>query len=178
LIKYKYYWIKAFLLNRRQRVVLGDIASDWLPVLSGVPQGSVLGPTLFILFINDLTDHLHNYASLYADDTKLICGLNPYNINKCILSLQEDINKIVIWTKIWQMELNISKCKVMNIGKKSPKHTYTMNKYTDNLATPLKKTTHERDLGIIISNDLKPAKQCAKAANTIFGILFIVFSVD
>jgi len=163
-------WINAFLLNRRQRVVFGDIASDWLPVLSGVPQGSVLGPTLFILFINDLTDHLHNYASLYADDTKLICGLNPYNINKCILSLQEDINKIVIWTKMWQMELNISKCKVMNIGIKNPKHTYTMNNYTDNLATPLNITTHELDLGIIISNDLKLGKQCAKAANTAYSI--------
>ena len=114
-------WIIAFLTNRRQRVVLGDTVSEWLPVLSGVPQGSVLGPTLFILFINDLTDQLQNYASLYSDDTKLICGLNPYNINECILSLQDDINKIVEWTKTWQMELNISKCKVMHIGKKKPK---------------------------------------------------------
>lgn len=163
-------WIVAFLTNRRQRVVLGDTASDWLPVLSGVPQGSVLGPTLFILFINDLTDQLHNHASLYADDTKVICGLNPYNINECILSLQDDINKIVDWTKTWQMELNISKCKVMHIGKKNPKHIYTMQNYSNNIATPLETTTQERDLGIIISNDLKLAKQCAKAANTAYSI--------
>ena len=163
-------WISAFLTNRRQRVVLGDTESDWLPVLSGVPQGSVLGPLLFIVFINDLTDDLINYASLYADDTKSICGLDPKNMQENALSLQNDINKIVDWTKTWQMELNISKCKVMHIGKKNPNTTYTMRNYSDNQPIPLITTTHERDLGIIISNDLKLAKQCAKAANTAYSI--------
>jgi len=167
-------WITAFLTNRRQRVVSGNTVSDWLPVLSGVPQGSVLGPTLFIIFINDLTDKICNHASLYADDTKLICGLDPLQTAKISASLQNDINGIVDWTKTWHMELNISKCKVMHVGKKNPEITYTMNNYSDNQPTPLLTTITERDLGITISSDLKLYKQCVKAASTaykIFGML-------
>ena len=69
-------WIKAFLSNRRQRVVLGDSISSWTHVSSGVPQGSVLGPTLFIIYINDLPDKLINPNEIYADDTKIFCKIN------------------------------------------------------------------------------------------------------
>ncbi|XP_047144757.1 uncharacterized protein LOC124818242 [Hydra vulgaris] len=65
-------WIRAFLSNRRQRVVLGETVSDWCNVTSGVPQGSVLGPQLFNIYINDLTRLLDNTSKLYADDTKII----------------------------------------------------------------------------------------------------------
>ena len=66
-------WIKAFLLNRSQRVILGNTSSTWVKVTSGVPQGSVLGPTLFIIFINDLPEHIssENLCKMYADDTKI-----------------------------------------------------------------------------------------------------------
>ena len=79
-------WIKSFLSKRRQRVILGDSKSDWLPVSSGVPQGSVLGPILFILFINDLPDILENKSLIYADDTKLqpkFAKLTSLKIYKC-----------------------------------------------------------------------------------------------
>jgi ribonuclease P/MRP protein subunit RPP40 len=65
-------WFRSFLLERRQRVILGDCMSDWCIVLSGVPQGSVLGPLLFILYINDLPECVSCECKLYADDSKLI----------------------------------------------------------------------------------------------------------
>ena len=60
-------WIKSFLVNRKQRVVLGSIMSTWKDVLSGVPQGSVLGPLLFIIYINDMPGLLHHLCRLFAD---------------------------------------------------------------------------------------------------------------
>ena len=65
-------WIEAFLLKRKQRVVLGEHKSEWLDVLSGVPQGSVLGPLLFLIFINDMSSLVEHFCKLFADDTKLI----------------------------------------------------------------------------------------------------------
>ena len=65
-------WIKSFLAGRKQRVLIGDRSSEWEDVTSSVPQGSVLGPLLFTIFINDLPDRLKNECRLYADDSKLI----------------------------------------------------------------------------------------------------------
>jgi hypothetical protein len=65
-------WIEAFLKNRRQRVVQGEIVSDWVEIFRGVPQGSVVGPLLFVLFINDLPREILNVSKLYADDTKML----------------------------------------------------------------------------------------------------------
>jgi hypothetical protein len=87
-------WIKSFLYKRRQRVVLGDFVSAWLEVLSGVPQGSVLGPILFIIFINELAESIKNPCKLYADDTKIIASVeSPTDAE----TLQADINYVVSW---------------------------------------------------------------------------------
>ena len=64
-------WIKYFLSERKQRLVLNGLLSDWTDVISGVPQGSVLGPVLFILYVNDLPDKVKSYCKIFADDTKL-----------------------------------------------------------------------------------------------------------
>ena len=106
-------WLKSFLTNRKQRVVCGDHESDWATVLSGVPQGSVLGLLLFLVFINDLPELVTHYCKLFADDTKLI-GVVKNSLDQKIL--QEDIDKLVNWSKKWNMEFNEGKCKVMNIG--------------------------------------------------------------
>ena len=99
-------WIKSFLSKRRQRVILGDSKSDWLPVSSGVPQGSVLGPILFILFINDLPDILENKSLIYADDTKILSKIRLNNSVVDSKILQSDIDKVKKWTDIWLLKFN------------------------------------------------------------------------
>ncbi len=89
-------WIGSFLSNRKQRVILGDCNSDWLVVRSGTPQGSVLGPLLFTIFINDMPRDLHHHCRLFADDTKLVASIK--NAQDYAL-LQNDINKLVSWAR-------------------------------------------------------------------------------
>ena len=110
-------WFKSFLLDRRQRVVLGDSESDRGEVLSGVPQGSVLGPLLFVLYINDLPDSVECECKLYADDSKLISVVRN-GIEG--LGMQSNIDSVTNWTKDWLMRLNASKCKVMHLGNSNP----------------------------------------------------------
>ena len=155
-------WIKSFLTNRRQRVVLGNVFSEWAPVTSSVPQGSVLGPTLFIIYINDLTDSISGETILYADDTKI---LSPITSTKDRDALQLDLNNVINWTNLWLMRLNIEKCKVMHFGKHNQQYTYTLNDYVTDLPVPIKKTEAERDLGIQLTSDLKFSRQCSAAAS-------------
>ena len=100
-------WVKSFLSNRRQRVVIGDNSSEWVEVTSSVPQGS--GPLLFIIFINDLPENIKKQCKLYADDCKLIGVIeNEGGLEQ----IQWDIDKLQLWAKIWQMSFNYDKCKV------------------------------------------------------------------
>jgi hypothetical protein len=120
-------WINAFLSNRSQRVLLGDVVSDWENVTSGVPQGSVLGPTLFIIYINDLPEVVspNSICKMYADDTKI---LRVVKSDEEKFRLQVDLDMIVNWTKTWLMELNAKKCKVMHVNQSSsPHNVYYMN---------------------------------------------------
>ena len=102
--------------EKKQRVVLLVSVFDWQNFLNGVPQGSVLGPLLFILYINDLPDNLTHKFKLYADDGKLIVELGTDWGDD---DMQSDINKIVKWWKTWSMELSPEKCKVMHLGKQT-----------------------------------------------------------
>ena len=139
-------WISHFLVGRKQRVVVNGVMSDWIKVLSGVPQGSVLGPLLFLIFVSEIPDLVENFISLFADDTKL------YGRN-CGSSLQEDLTKLVDWTKMMQMNFNASKCKVMHLGKQNLCIPYTMmNK--NNEPCQLERTSVEKDLGVHIDDKL------------------------
>ena len=107
-------WIKSFLSNRKQRVVLGRIMSTWKEVLSGVPQGSVLGPLLFIIYINDMPELLFHLCRLFADDSKIIAIIkNAHDIER----LQLDLDQLGNWAQLWKMRFNYDKCKVMYFGK-------------------------------------------------------------
>ncbi len=106
-------WIKAFLNGRTQRVIPGDFISKWTHVLSGVPQGSVLGPLLFIIFINDLINNLPAGCNckLYSDDTRMI------SIIKCkegCDKLQIALDKLIEWSNKWLVKFNNDKCKQSN----------------------------------------------------------------
>ena len=96
-------WIKAFLTNRQQRVIINGTSSDWTGVTSGVLQGTVLGPLLFLIYINDIVSNVrHLNTSLFADDCALYRTIN--DANDCIL-LQEDLNAISNWSAKWQIRM-------------------------------------------------------------------------
>ena len=106
-------WIRNWLAGRRQQVCINQSYSNWAPVTSGVPQGSVLRPQLFIIYINNLNINIVSKMSKFADDTKLRHrARNPDDI----MELQEDINKLVEWVNKWQMSFNVDKCSVVHIG--------------------------------------------------------------
>ena len=163
-------WIESFLHKRQQRVVMGDGVSFWAWVLSGVPQGSVLGPLLFIIYINDLCENLHFMGKLYADDTKIISSINSINDSQL---LQADLNKIHEWSTKWLVQLNRDKCKVMHLGYHNQKYKYYINDES-NIQYSIQSTECEKDLGVMIQSDLKWHNHvgyvCARA-NRIIGML-------
>lgn len=148
-------WIESFLTSRKQRVVVKGAHSEWLPVHSGVPQGSVIGPLLFLVYVNDLLDGIQSSGKLFADDAKLYRRLRNASDSQ---DLQEDIDQLQEWSQKWLLQFNSEKCKVMHIGKHNPGCEYHMAGET------LQTTTGEKDLGIYITPDLKAKTQVAKAA--------------
>jgi len=160
-----FHWIANWLTDRTQRVCINGSISDWIPVLSGVPQGSVLGPILFLIFINDLDTGITNWILKFADDTKMfgpVCSHDDY------VAFQEDLNRLFSWTTDWQMTFNIDKCKIMHFGRNNKAYSYSLD------GLPLTEVTEEKDLGVIISKDMKVSQQCSSAyskANRILGVI-------
>jgi len=104
-------WIVAWLSDRKQRVCINGTKSSWRSVLSGVPQGSVLGPLLFLVFINDLDDGIVSWILKFADDTKMFGEVSNV-VQHC--QLQKDLNTLSQWSKDWQMLFHVDTCKVMH----------------------------------------------------------------
>jgi len=108
-------WTSAFLSGRQQRVVVEGSASPYVSVTSGVPQGSVLGPILFLLYVNDLGEGINSNIRLFAD---YIIYRSIGSDDDC-RTLQNDIDKIAVWERDWQMSLNISKCHILSVSRKT-----------------------------------------------------------
>ena len=157
-------WLEHFLIGRKQRVVLNGEESQWSPVTSGIPQGSVLGPVLFLLYINDLPDVVNNLVKLFADDTKLYAVVNNEDDQT---SLQNDIDSLIEWSDTWLLKFNRSKCKHLHLGR----DTDSSYKIAGEI---ISKTTEEKDLGITIDKQLKFQAHIGiqvKKANQILGII-------
>ena len=134
-------WISDFLIGRKQYVSVNGCQSSDTPVTSGVPQGSVLGPILFIYYINDMPDIVDCFIKIFADDAK---ASNEIKEVKDSVLLQDSLNNMSSWTKDWGVDFNCVKCGVMHLGKNNPCFTYTLNN------TTLKQTSSEKDLGVFV----------------------------
>ena len=161
-------WLHDWTKNRRQRVVINGTESTWIDVLSSVVQGSVLGPILFLIYINDLDAEILSadgsiYISKYADDTKL--GREIVDDTDSI-KLQNGLNKLVQWCQDWGMSLHPDKCVVIHFGSKNPQNTY----YID--GSQVQPADVVRDLGLYVSNNCKPSAHVDKITKKAHGVLF------
>ena len=158
-------WIEDFLKNRSQKVRIGREYSTDARVLSGIPQGSILGPVLFTVFINDLPDSLKSLCKIFVDDTKL------YNSSKHSDDLQSDIDSLQAWTEKWLLFFNETKCKVMHAGNRNPRKDYHMG-ISDTIT--IETCNDEKDLGVIFDENLKFSSHINKSinkANQMIGII-------
>jgi len=175
LSKLKYYgidgstsrWIKSFLSNRKQKVFVNGSSSLESDVISGVPQGSVLGPTLFLLYINDITDGLESPIKLFADDSILYRDIRGQADQG---TLQGDLNKVFQWSEKWQMSFNVSKCFHLPITRKTRpiKTSYTMDNQL------VSKVQDNKYLGVTIDHNLKWTNHCQKISAKARSTLGIV----
>jgi hypothetical protein len=97
-------WIESYLKGRKQRVIIEGQSSDWAAIESGVPQGSVLGPLLFLIYINDITDDLDSNLFIYADDTFLFEIVDDVDVST--ENINDDLKRISIWSKKWLVSMN------------------------------------------------------------------------
>ena len=158
-------WFRSFLTERRQRVVVNGSVSDWTAVGSGIPQGTVLGPVLFIVFVNDLPDCIESACKLFADDTKVYVGAGNAHYRE---KLQQDLDALVTWSQRWKLPFNPAKCTVLHLGSRNVEAHYSIE------GAPLRKVEVEKDLGVQVDHLLKFREQAATAvgkANRTLGLI-------
>ena len=157
-------WIQSFLTSRSQQVVIENSVSDTVSVSPGVPQSSVLGPCLFLFFINDLPDCVSSNVRLFADDTILYRTIRSYNDH---ILLQNDLLSLERWERDWQMEFNIDKCQSMTISRKTISNYFNHALHNKNLG----QVNKVKYLGIQITSNLKWDEHIEAACSRAKGVL-------
>ncbi|BHF70541.1 hypothetical protein SprV_0301359300 [Sparganum proliferum] len=160
-------WTQSFFTGRSQRVQVGRQQSSEVSVVSDVPRDSVLGPTLFLVFINDCVEDLDCDAILFANDIQLWKVIHNAADRD---HLQTNLNRLEDWSKRWLMPFNISECSLLQLGSfraSSPRAHFLHG-------TPLQHVDSQQDLGVWITSSLKPTLQCAKAAKSATATLQLI----
>ena len=158
-------FITDFLHNRKCRIKVNGSFSTKSSVKSGIPQGSVIGPLLFIIFINDLPIGMHNYCMMFADDTKIFGAPGPV--------LQLDVDKASEWACKWQMNFNINKCKVLHFTMQEDL-AYEYRMPDNNTICTITATNKEKDIGVIFDNNLLFNSHITATVNKCQGILSVI----
>ena len=141
-------WFTNYLSDRSQRVVLPETCSNWKPIKAGVPQGSILGPLLFLVYINDIVEDIHCTIRLFADDTSLyIIVENPIEAAQF---LNVDLDKIQQWAKKWLVSFNPTKSESLLLSRKINK-PYHPPIFMDNQV--ISEVNTHKHLGLILSSD-------------------------
>ena len=141
-------WLASYLQDRKQRVVINNSFSDWKNINAGVPQGSILGPLLFLIFINDIVDDIQSTVKLFADDTSLYLIVDEPNT--AVETLNNDLSKIHTWSKQWLVSFNPNKTETMTLSRKlnKPVHQPLL---MDN--TQISTVSEHKHLGVVLSDN-------------------------
>ena len=160
-------WVESYLSQRSQRVVLDGKHSDWAPVISGVPEGSILGPLLFTCYVADLPKHIKTSCLSYADDVKIFHRISSSADSH---ALQADLDRLSSWSETWYLRLNPAKCKTITFTLRSSPHltSYTLDGHQ------LERCASVRDLGVILDTKLTFAEHVDATiakSNRMLGLL-------